>query len=264
MTTAPAIVPVPFHGDAIDAFELDGKTWISLKRICETLGVDVESQRRKLNAKPWACTVISTVQVGGQNRDITCIDLDTLPMWLATIDIRRVKPECRDKLRVYQCEAARVLADHFYRRVPVEPVQVQVPEPTPTPAAIPTATTPATSSLSQPIPPVPEYLPASYAYHLADVIARHREDEESGPMITVKERMRQLLGDDWHKSGSGRLSWSVTAATDAVTKIAKSIIVNHMRRGMPIYTSADGSLLFPYTLINALDTAIQVWQDLRK
>jgi hypothetical protein len=139
MTTqdAPAIVSVPFHGDALDAFALDGKTWVSLKRICEALGVDMESQRRKLKSKPWACTVISTVQVDGQGRDLTMIDLDTLPMWLATIDVRRVAEESREKLTRYQREAARVLADHFYRRVPASTPPAPAIPPAPIPPVIP-------------------------------------------------------------------------------------------------------------------------------
>lgn len=112
--TVPALVSVPFYGDAIDAIHADEKTWVSLIRVCESLGLAADTQRRKLEEKPWATTTLRVVVAeDGKRRQLTCVDLQTLPMWLATIDIGRVKPECRDKLKVYQCEAARVLAEHF-------------------------------------------------------------------------------------------------------------------------------------------------------
>ncbi len=37
-------------------------------------------------------------------------------MWLATIDVNRVRPEAREKLIAYQRECAKVLRDHFFGR----------------------------------------------------------------------------------------------------------------------------------------------------
>ncbi len=42
------------------------------------------------------------------------ISLKSLPMWLATIDERKVKPDTRPKLVRYQKEVARVLTEHFF------------------------------------------------------------------------------------------------------------------------------------------------------
>jgi hypothetical protein len=47
---------------------------------------------------------------------MSMIDLDALPMWLATIESSRVAEPAREKLVRYQREAAAVLRDHFLGR----------------------------------------------------------------------------------------------------------------------------------------------------
>lgn len=118
-----ALVRVPFHGDEIECVQRDDGVWISLRRACESLGLDVDSQRAKLKSKAWAtCTVMSTVQVGDdQAREVFCLHLDSVPMWLATIEPSRVAEGVREKLVAYQREAARVLRDHFFGRTAASP-----------------------------------------------------------------------------------------------------------------------------------------------
>jgi hypothetical protein len=47
-------------------------------------------------------------------RQVTCVDLDTLAMWLATITSGKVAEALRPKIVRYQKECARVLRDHFF------------------------------------------------------------------------------------------------------------------------------------------------------
>jgi hypothetical protein len=109
------MLPVEFHGDTIDAVFHNGRVWVSLRRLCESLGIDADSQRVKLREKPWARTVIITVRdANGRQQQTFCIDLDTLPMWLATIDVGRVAEDVRGKLTAYQCEAADALRRYFF------------------------------------------------------------------------------------------------------------------------------------------------------
>lgn len=109
------LVKVPFHGDVIEAVKTEGgKIMVSLKRVCESLGVDVEGQRKKLAGCPWATTVmISAVADDGKRRQLAMIDHETLPMWLTTIHPSKVKASIREKLVQYQCEAKAVLAAWF-------------------------------------------------------------------------------------------------------------------------------------------------------
>jgi hypothetical protein len=57
---------------------------------------------------------MSTVADDGRNREVSCLALDAVPMWLAGIDERKVAPELRDKLVAYQCECRDALACHFF------------------------------------------------------------------------------------------------------------------------------------------------------
>lgn len=111
------LVQVPFHGDTLEAVQDERGVWASLRRMCEALGLDFSRQLQKLKAKPWATVgFMSTVAADGKGRDVSCLHLDSVPMWLATIEPSRVKPEVRPKLELYQKEAARVLAEHFVAR----------------------------------------------------------------------------------------------------------------------------------------------------
>lgn len=84
------IVTIPFHGQTVQTVEVDGKPHVVFRPLVESLGMDFKSQHRRLSGKSWACMVKMTVQVGGQGREVTLIDLRTLTMWLATIDANRV------------------------------------------------------------------------------------------------------------------------------------------------------------------------------
>lgn len=104
-----ALVRVPFHGDEIECVQREDGVWISLRRACESVGVDFASQTTKLRAKPWATVaMITTVAEDGKNREFFCLHLDSVPMWLATIEPSRVAEGVREKLIAYQREAARV------------------------------------------------------------------------------------------------------------------------------------------------------------
>lgn len=112
------IVRVDFHGGDIQAVKNEQGVWVSVRRVCEHLGIDEEGQRQKLkdeNRAPWACAcVIQAHDTTGRKQDAFMLHLDSLPMWLATIDAGRVNSEARALLIAYQKEAARVLRDYFF------------------------------------------------------------------------------------------------------------------------------------------------------
>jgi hypothetical protein len=106
-----------FQGDVLEVVRQGDDLFVSLRAVCGALGVDVESQRKKLAGQPWAVTVMITATgPDGKRYEMTGVHLDTLPLWLATISASKVAEEVRPKLVAYQREAARVLADHFLGR----------------------------------------------------------------------------------------------------------------------------------------------------
>lgn len=119
-----ALVPVQVPGTdrPIMATEVNGKPFIPLKPMCDSLGLDVDGQRRKLDQAEWATTeFISAVAGDGRTREMIALDADNVPMWLATIQVSRVADAARPVLIAYQREAATALRDYFYRGVAVQP-----------------------------------------------------------------------------------------------------------------------------------------------
>jgi len=94
---------IDFHGDAIHATQdEEGKIWIPFRRVCDSLGLDPDSPAKRLKRNGWATTVIMTVVAGDSRlREILCVDIRTLTMWLATIDVRRIAEHLQPKVSLY-------------------------------------------------------------------------------------------------------------------------------------------------------------------
>lgn len=113
------LVKVQFDEDPIECVQQDGRLWVVLRPVCQNLGIDSEGQRQRITRQSWATTcVIQAVAQDGKMREVFAVDLDSLPMWLATIEASRVDEEVRPKLERYQKECARVLRDHFFGQRP--------------------------------------------------------------------------------------------------------------------------------------------------
>lgn len=104
-----------FHGDTLEVCgTCPADAEVSIRRVCEALGVSVQGQMKRLASKPWA-TINQKLMVAedGKDRVQAMISLEALPIWLGTIEPRKVKEQVREKLIRYQKECARVLAAHF-------------------------------------------------------------------------------------------------------------------------------------------------------
>lgn len=118
---------VPFRGGFIEATQLDGEVWVPLSPLCEALGLRTHGQVARLKAKPWATSqIICGVGADGRAREMVFLDLRSLPLWLATIEPSRVKPEVRPALVAYQREATEVLYRHFLAPPTNAPALTQV------------------------------------------------------------------------------------------------------------------------------------------
>lgn len=103
---------VPVGEDVLEAIQRPDGVWVSIRRVCEALGIDGKNQREKLKQKAWAREVLITSHdSSGRMQQVHCLHLDCLPMWLATLE--RVRPEVQAKLARFQREARDVLAQHF-------------------------------------------------------------------------------------------------------------------------------------------------------
>lgn len=116
------IVSIPFHGQSVQSVEIDGKPVVVLKAMTENLGLSYSSQLQKLKGKSWATvSMINTVGADGKNREMSCIDLRTLTMWLATIDENRVSEEARPLVVAYQNEVADAIESYWTQGGAINP-----------------------------------------------------------------------------------------------------------------------------------------------
>lgn len=117
VTTMQAIT-VPFHNETLLAapghYADEGDRPIPLRPFCDRLNITVSPQLLKLKGKAWATVLmINMVAEDGKNREMACLPLRAIPMWLATINAEKVSADVRPMLDRYQAEAADVLYKHF-------------------------------------------------------------------------------------------------------------------------------------------------------
>lgn len=119
MTT---IATIPFHGTNVQSIEINGKPHVVFRPLVESIGMDPDSQLKRLKRHSWATTAMMTV-VGadGKAREMTTIDLRTLTMWLATIDENRVSDEARPLVIAYQTEIADVIEAYWTKGGAINP-----------------------------------------------------------------------------------------------------------------------------------------------
>ncbi len=107
-----------FRGKEIATADLkDGKGYVSIRSLCEAMGLDPRAQRKRLMRKqtffePYTATILMTTPGGPQKT--LCLMADAVPVFLTGVELERVQdPEAREMFRVYLEEALIVLAEHF-------------------------------------------------------------------------------------------------------------------------------------------------------
>lgn len=105
---------IPFHNTQLEAVRDGADVWVSLRRMCEAIGLSADAQRIKVLKKPWAVTAMKAATgADGKVYEAFCLHIDSVPMWLATIEPGRVSAAARPMLILFQKEAAEVLRNHF-------------------------------------------------------------------------------------------------------------------------------------------------------
>lgn len=108
-----------------------GEMFVSVRHVCEAIGIDYSTQRRKIQeSQTYEGTVVIMPTVGGDDkqREMLCLFLDMLSLWLAGIHPGKVAEHVRPKLVIYQKECANILYNHFMGRHYLSPI-ADVPAP---------------------------------------------------------------------------------------------------------------------------------------
>jgi hypothetical protein len=112
------IVEVPFYDDVIEAVRdmRTGIDYVSIRRICENLGIDFGNQLKKLKDYHWATVVnITTVAQDDKQRELALLPMDQVPAWMTHINPEKIGagPELVEKLKRYQLKTVEVLSSYF-------------------------------------------------------------------------------------------------------------------------------------------------------
>lgn len=110
------LITVPFHQQTLLAVEKDGKRWVAMKPICDAIGIDWRSQRKRLLRDEVLASVVvimTTTGADGKQYEMLFIDIDYLNGWLFGIGANQVKPDLRDLVIAYKRECYKVLAGHY-------------------------------------------------------------------------------------------------------------------------------------------------------
>ena len=108
---------VLFYEDMITAVRAsNGRVYVPIKPICDTLGIDWASQYQRINRDEVLIAEKLTIVVttmDGRQRPAVCLPLDFVSGFLFTVSAQRVKPELKDRLVRYQRECYKVLSQAF-------------------------------------------------------------------------------------------------------------------------------------------------------
>lgn len=122
-TSVPAVRVFEFYGDRLPTFEAKGRPVIALRSLVEILGLSWGSQYNRAVADPVIATsvFVTKTQMAGdtQAREVTALPVELVPLFLAKISVKRVRPELRDKLVRYQTECGKALYDYWFGGVAV-------------------------------------------------------------------------------------------------------------------------------------------------
>lgn len=138
MSNKSALVPVEqkeveFYGDTIIAVRAkEGGVFVPVRPVCELLGIDWSSQRRRIARDPVMSAesmsvAITTTDIDPDSRrprtsEMLALPLDYISGFLFGINADRVKPEVRERLIQYQRECYKVLSEAFQEgRLTAEP-----------------------------------------------------------------------------------------------------------------------------------------------
>ena len=125
---------IDFHGKPVPVLlQEDGELFVPMRPRVETLGLSWGSQAAKFRSNPrkWGVSMIDTVAADGRCREVLCLPLRKLDVWLLNLEPSRVKPEFREELEREQDELSEVLWAYRMTGAAIRPeVRAAAPEAT--------------------------------------------------------------------------------------------------------------------------------------
>jgi hypothetical protein len=113
------LIAVPVHGHTVFAGEVDGTAMVPLRPIVEVLGLNWKGQHESITKHPtYGPTVglIPTVAGDGKLRDMLCMPLEMVRLWLGGIHPNKVAPAAKQPLIAFQLELAKLVTEALVAR----------------------------------------------------------------------------------------------------------------------------------------------------
>jgi hypothetical protein len=115
----PKITTVDFHGAKLLAIAGDSPatTMVAMKPVCEAMGLNWGSQHTKIKDHPVLSGSIAIIAIPSTSGDqaTSCLSLEMLPMWLATINTNKLtNPALQARVILFQKECAKALSAYFF------------------------------------------------------------------------------------------------------------------------------------------------------
>jgi hypothetical protein len=134
-----ALIPLPARrievfGDEVLAVRLaDGSIWLSLRALCENFGLARAMQARRIRRNDVLAADLIDVRVEteGGAQTVQVLRLESVPYWVSTIQIQRVREDLREKLLQYKRWVVQKVYEAFIR----EGGELLAPEPPAPPSA---------------------------------------------------------------------------------------------------------------------------------
>ena len=110
------LISVPFHNESLTAVLVDDVPYISMKVICDNIGLQWKPQLKRIQRHPVlskGVSMMDTPTKGGMQKVLT-LPLKLVNGWLFGVDANRIKnSEIKQRVITYQEECFDVLANHF-------------------------------------------------------------------------------------------------------------------------------------------------------
>jgi hypothetical protein len=114
-------IVMPFDSRVVEVVkDAEGNPWVSVRSICNNIGVDSPTQIGKLKRNPTYKGVAYPIPSAGGPQEAYCIPLGQLNLWLGSINPAKTMEPVKSNLIAYQRECAEVLYKHFMPRGEVD------------------------------------------------------------------------------------------------------------------------------------------------
>jgi len=104
------------EGEEVLAVQVAGEgIFLPLRPMCAALGIDFSGQSQRIRRHDVMSAALRRVQIetAGGSQVFQCLELESVLMWLATIEAKRVKESLRSRLQVYQRWVFRKVREAF-------------------------------------------------------------------------------------------------------------------------------------------------------